>query len=124
MPLVVTVKLEAEEKNLGSYDALEIAENRVLIPESTEPLATHLHHRWMVHEEPHTYTELKVTGPLWVKGPDFARLGPYLTLSLVNGVMYVDQRIFGFFDSEHDDWFVTDLGKHWKRLAVDFQNEP
>ncbi len=124
MALIVNVVQGAEAAYLGDFDSLVLSETGLHTPSVSEPLATHVHHRWLVHDQGHTYTELKITGPLWVDGPQEQHLGPYLTLSMLNGVLYVDQRIFGFFDAGHDDWYITDLGQHWKSLRMRFQKGP
>ena len=44
--------------------------------------------------------------------------GPYAHFSCVDGVAYVDGRIFAFYDEQAKDWYGFDDGRHWRRLVV------
>ncbi len=120
MALIVTVHRGENEHELGSFDELEFTRNYMREPGAREPIVSHVHHRWTVPGAEHSYTHLEIVGPLWVLSDAKQRLGPYLSFSVVNGTCYVDQRIFGFLDVQQDDWYITDLGEHWKTFRLQF----
>jgi len=124
MALIVRLARAADERELGSFDWIELADSSLRVPSSPRPLAKHVHHRWVVEGEPHSFTRVEITGPAWVIGDADETLGPYLALSLVNGVLYVDRRIFAFLDAQEDDWYLSDLGQHWKRIRIHFDSKP
>jgi hypothetical protein len=124
MALIVTVHRGENKHELGSFEELEFARNLMREPGAAEPIVSHVHHRWTVPGAEHSYTNLEIVGPLWVLGPDGQKLGPYLDFSTINGVLYVDKRIFGTLDAPHDDWYLIDLGQHWKTFRLLFQSTP
>jgi hypothetical protein len=122
--LLVTVHRGENKHELGSFQELEFLRNHMREPGAAEPIVSHVHHRWTVPGAEHSYTHLEVVGPLWILGPDAQKVGPYLSFSVVNGTAYVDQRIFAFLDVQQDDWYITDLGEHWKTFRVRFHSRP
>lgn len=69
---------------------------------------------------------LNVAGPLIVSaidsraiGGEEFRMGPYLTFSMTDG-LYVDQRVFGLWDSRYTDWYLKDASLHCKHFHVRF----
>jgi hypothetical protein len=45
--------------------------------------------------------------------------GPYKHFSLVDGIAYVEHRVFAFVDAQQKDWYAIDLASHWRLLIVD-----
>jgi hypothetical protein len=43
---------------------------------------------------------------------------PYLHFSVVDTVLYVDQRVFAFWDRQEDDWYLHDDGRHWAKVVI------
>jgi hypothetical protein len=46
------------------------------------------------------------------------RAGPFSTLSAVDGVLYGDNRIIAFWDSQLNDWYSFDFDQHSRRILV------
>lgn len=123
MPLLVSLRRESASVELESVDRLALTRDELHRSNGERSLlARHRHNRWMKADDAEPYVRLQVLGPLVVTGdgPAAERVGPYRTLSTFDGVAYVDDRVFGFFDAQHQDWYVVDVGEHWKELIIAF----
>jgi hypothetical protein len=108
----------------GPYQRLYFRGAAIFADEHPEPVARHERHRWLLlcqrHEGPH-FTRIDIHG---VATLHFQRkaaevnYGPYSSLSLVNGVLYVDSNVFGFEDAERHDWYCTQDRAHWDEVIV------
>ena len=121
MPLNVTLSRDPRKVELGAFDKLALTEDALRVPGSDARVARHIHHRW--HAEPYgeSFPRIDIAGPLTVcleSGEGARALGPYLHFHVINGVAYVDHRIFGFFDLERHDWYVVDEGMHSKAMTI------
>jgi len=115
MPLNVTLSRDPKKVELGTFEALTLTEDELRAPD--RPVARHIHHRWHVERRDESFPRVDIAGPLKLKVSQ-ATLGPYLHFHAINGVAYVDHRIFAFFDLEKFDWYVVDEGIHSKTITI------
>ncbi len=124
MALIVSLDRGAIKLDLGDFDSVALDGNEVCAPaDSGKVIARHMHNRWMsaAQRERDAFMTLNVAGPLIVEVQDRgSKLGPYLSFAMTDGILYVDQRVFGVWDSENSDWYVKDSGAHCKRVRVSF----
>lgn len=80
-------------------------------------IATHLPHTWAVDGE--DFLRLDVEPPVVVSWEGFAG-SPSTTghLSCVNGIAFIDRRIFAVADRERGDWYLLREGQHHAVLDV------
>ena len=81
-------------------------------------IAAHLPHTWVVDGE--EFLRLDVEPSVVVSWEGFAG-SPSTTshLSCVNGIAFIDRRIFAVVDREHGDWYLLREGQH--RPVLDLQ---
>ncbi len=119
--MIVTLGREAHQTELGTFHELLFVSDELRTMQGTV-LARHQHNRWRpgagVGGE--TFVRLDIVGPLDVRGAEgeARTLGPYELFSCVDGVSYVEKRVFGFWDIQQRDWYLVDLGVHWKALRL------
>jgi hypothetical protein len=106
----------------GSLDAETLREAA-----SGAILACHRNHQWEIGGE--RYFRLDSTSSVKIHfesvsrrafTPDESsrRYGPYQQFSSVDGIAYVDGRVFAFIDGKVGDWFSYDDGRHWSIMVV------
>ncbi len=116
--MILSLKRDVRQKELGTFAELVFDRDEVRTIDATV-VAIHAHNRWREDATGETFLRLEIIGPLIIFGGDGeAKLGPYLHFSCVDGVSYVEQRVFGFWDLQHRDWYIVDLGLHWKSLKL------
>lgn len=120
--MIVTLAREAHRTELGTFQELLFAGDELRTTDETV-LAIHQHNRWRRAQEGvggETFIRLDIVGPLVVRTGDGAArtLGPYEHFSCVDGVSYVERRVFGFWDLQQRDWYFVDLGVHSKVLRL------
>lgn len=127
MALIVSLDRGAIKLDLGDYQTVVLDGDEVQLPDKGgKTIARHLHNRWIATQEQKTpsaaFITLNIAGPLLVvtRGGQESRLGPYLAFAMTDGILYVDQRIFGMWDSQNKDWYVKDTGIHCKRFDISF----
>lgn len=83
-------------------------------------LAVHADHIWVAGATRYSRFDIEQPVDLQLRsnGEKSRQFGPYRHFSCVDGVAYVEQRIFAFYDSENRDWYVFDDGKHWKTVVI------
>jgi hypothetical protein len=87
-------------------------------------IANHRNHQWeLAAGALYSRVECYLACSLWFHTLNPAdgnsrRSGPYSTLSPVDGVLYADQRIIAFCDSQLNDWYSFDFGQHYRRILV------
>jgi len=118
MALLVSLRRQSQEHELGSYPAL-VLRYAELRSENDEAIIKHLNNRWYA-ESGEEFSTLDVIGPLVIKGSDGRTLGPYTKLSMFDGVAYVDGRVFAFTDVQREDWYMHDAGAHWAEMRIVF----
>ena len=93
-------------------------------------IANHRNHQWQLPEGPrYTRVECYSACSLWFHSANAAdgnsrRAGPFSTLSAVDGVIYGDQRIVAFCDSQLNDWYSFDFDQHYRRILVSPYRQP
>ena len=124
MALIVSLDRGAIKLDLGDFRSVVLAGNEVQAPEDGGMvIAKHIHNRWIsAQRQPDAFMTLNIAGPLCIAAWDGreSKLGPYLAFSMTDGILYVDQRVFGMWDSQNMDWYVKDAGAHCKRFRVSF----
>lgn len=121
MPLLVSIRRELHELELGAHAAVVLKYDELLYSDGERRLARHRNNRWIA-DTGDEYARLEILGPLIVT-PTVGKpetLGPYQRLSMFDGVGYVDGRVFAFTDVQQRDWYVHDAGAHWPALRISF----
>ena len=124
MALIVSIDRGAIKQDLGDFQAVVLVGNELRAADNDSVvLAKHLHNRWMASKEPgDAYMTLNIAGPLVVQaGGKEPKLGPYMSFSMTDGILYVEQRVLGMWDSQNNDWYVKDASTHAKRVHISFQ---
>jgi hypothetical protein len=120
MALLVSLRRQLEQLEIGAFDALVLGYDEVRVEEDNSRLIKHRNNRWY-SEEGEEYATLDIIGPFMATGPNGEKLGPYSTLSMFDGVAYVDSRVFAFTDVQHGTWYMHDVGVHWKAIGLVFK---
>ena len=124
MALIVSLDRGAIKLDLGDFESIVLVGNEVRVDDQGGTvLARHLHNRWIsVQQEADAFMTLNIAGPLNVVAEDGhpIKLGPYLTFSMTDGILYVDQRVFGMWDTQQHDWYLKDASTHCKQFRVAF----
>ena len=115
--MILSLAREAHQKELGTFEELLFAKDEVRAPDG-RILAVHQHNRWRAGEGGESFVRLDIVGPLVIRDGEANTLGPYEHFSCVDGVAYVERRVFGFWDLQQRDWYLVDLGVHWKSLSL------
>ena len=117
-------KVRGEALKCGPYSLLRFEDGTLLA--DGERLAVHENHQWVIEQG--RYTRMDVEARIDIRcytGESASRtFGPYATFSSVDGVAYVEQRIFGFYDEQERDWYAYDDGRHWKAMEVKAASKP
>lgn len=121
MALLVSVRRHVEDElPLGKYPGLVLRYDELCRADDQSLIVKHRNNRWYT-EEGEEYATLDVVGPFTIKGPGGETLGPYTTLSMFDGVAYVDKRVFAFTDVQKQDWYMHDVGVHWREMSILFR---
>ena len=124
MALIVSLDRGAIKLDLGDFHCVALSGNEVHLPEADDRvIARHIHNRWLSHQhDRQSFMTLNIAGPLVVSAEDEreVKLGPYYAFSMTDGVLYVDQRVFGLWDAQKKDWYLKDTSHHCKRFRVSF----
>ena len=123
MPLLVSLDRETSEIELGAHDVVMLTgEELYRVNGDKRLLAKHRHNRWMPENDVDPFVRLNIVGPLIVTAPrsKTKQLGPYQKFSTFDGVGYVENRVFGFWDVTQKDWYVVDAAAHWRELRICF----
>jgi hypothetical protein len=114
-------------RTLGPFAAVRIDAETLREASSGAILAHHRDHQWEIGGE--RYFRLDSTSAVKIHfesvsrrafAPDESsrRYGPYQEFSSVDGIAYVDGRVFAFIDAKVGDWFSYDDGRHWSAMVV------
>jgi hypothetical protein len=124
MPLITSLRTDEARLELESVDELLLSADELFAMhrDGRTLIARHRHNRWMKEQgNPEAFVRLQIQGPLVVASSSEKRcLGPYLRFAMHDGVLYVEDRVFGFWDVQHRDWYIVDIGAHWKELRISF----
>ena len=122
MALIVSLDRGAIKQDLGDFQAVVLVGNEVRADDDSV-LAKHLHNRWLASQDGgEAYMTLNIAGPLIIQaGGKEPKLGPYMSFSMTDGILYVEQRVLGMWDSQNNDWYVKDAGTHAKRVHISFR---
>jgi hypothetical protein len=83
-------------------------------------VAVHENNQWVAQNAKFSRFDIEQAVDLHLRtNSDTSRtFGPYAHFSCMDGVVYVEQRIFAFYDEQNRDWYVFDDGRHWKALLI------
>ena len=124
MALIVSLDRGAVKQDLGDFQEVVLVDNEVrLVGNDSVVIAKHMHNRWIAPGDGgDAYITLNIAGPLIVQaGGKEPKLGPYMSFSMTDGILYVEQRVLGLWDSQNSDWYVKDACAHTKRVHVSFR---
>ena len=123
MALIVSLDRGAIKLDLGDFRSVVLCGNEVQVEDNGRVIAKHIHNRWISEQrEADSFMTLNIAGPLFVTVSDGqgGKLGPYFNFSMTDGILYVEQRVFGMWDTPHKDWYVKDAAFHTRRLCISF----
>lgn len=87
-------------------------------------IARHTDHRWQLMDGAR-YSRLECYSPCTIRFETRddverqpRRIGPFSSVSSVDGVSYADHRILAFCDDQLQDWYSFDFGQHYGRMIV------
>src|SRR4051794_9550536 len=98
MTLIVSLDRGAIKQDLGDFEAVDLVDNEVReAGGECVVLAKHVHNRWIASKEGgEAYMTLNIAGPLIIHvGGTEQNLGPYMSFSMTDGILYVEQRVLG-----------------------------
>ena len=125
MALIVSLDRGAIKLDLGDFDCVSLVGNEVQVPDKSDAvIARHIHNRWIADQgEADSFMSLNIAGPLIISAQDGreAKLGPYYSFAMTDGVLYVEQRVFGLWDAQNKDWYLKDASSHCRRFRISFQ---
>ena len=122
MSLRVTLgRPRGEPVTFGPFGRLSFFGRELRADLEAHPLATHVDHSWLVQGE--RFSRIDVPGPLMIdlnRPSQHAtrRSGPFTAFSCVDGVAYVEGRVFAFVDNEMGDWYCLEDNRHWAYLGL------
>ena len=124
MALIVSLDRGAIKLDLGDYRCVALVGNEVQVPdEENAVVARHVHNRWIPDKRnADAFMSLNIAGPLIVsaQGGEEVKLGPYYSFAMTDGILYVEQRVFGLWDAQNKDWYLKDAAAHCKRFRISF----
>lgn len=123
MALIVSLDRGALKLDIGDCQSVVLAGNEVQVGDDGRVIARHVHNRWISdQDEANSFMTLNIAGPLFVVVDDGSdgKLGPYYNFSMTDGILYVEQRVLGMWDTPHKDWYVKDAAAHTKRVRISF----
>lgn len=83
-------------------------------------LAVRDNHQWIVQKSRFSRFDVEQPVDIYLRsaGNTSRPLGPYAHFSCVDGISYVEQHIFAFYDEQNRDWYIFSDGLHWKTIVV------
>jgi hypothetical protein len=123
MPLLVSLSRPAAKRDVGTFKQVALGADELYERDGEDRLlARHRLNRWFAAEDNDPYVSLDIVGPLTASGGQdpASPLGPYQHMSTYDGVLYMDDRAFGFWDRVNQDWYIVDAGVHLKEVRLSF----
>lgn len=120
---VTFANARGDATHLGPFNRL-IFDGVDLKDEDTQLIAHHDDRRWqLVSGARYSRMECYIPCRLSFESPRVAdmqtrKVGPFSTLSAIDGVIYGDHRILAFCDSQLRDWYSFDFGQHYRCLIA------
>jgi hypothetical protein len=113
-------------RQAGPFSSIVLDGDSVRPAEGGEPIALHREHQWEVEGE--RYFRLDASTPVRIhferdprKPEEEARsrsFGPFERFSAVDGITYVDDRVFAFTEPTEPGWSCYDDGRRWLLMVV------
>lgn len=123
MNLVLTfVHPSKPPKTVGPFASIRLDAETIRETAVGAPVAMHRTHQWEVQGE--KYFRLDATTRVHchferpAQNVESKRFGPYEQFSAIDGIAYVDDRVFAFVDTKVGDWFCYEDGQHWAVMVV------
>jgi hypothetical protein len=115
------VRDTAAPKRKGPYPLLRL-EGELIRSEPGGPvIAKHVGHEWHVDGERYSRLESECRVLVHferVDGSHSKTFGPYEAVSFIDGVAYMDHRIFAFVDRSIVDWYCHEDERHWPLMII------
>jgi hypothetical protein len=123
MNLVLTfVHPSKPPKTLGPFAAIRFDAESLRETVNGAPVAIHRDHQWHVGTEKYfrldTTTRVHCHFERLTQNEGSKRFGPFEQFSAIDGIAYVDDRVFAFVDTKIGDWFCYEDGHHWEVMVV------
>ena len=114
-------KVRGETKTLGPHKIVVF--DRVRLQADGKDIAAFQDefNQWIVGDTQYARLDVALTVDIQGEnqGGEKSRVfGPYLHFSVVDTILYVEQRVFALFDRQTEDWYIHDDGRHWERIIV------
>lgn len=110
-------------KAVGPFHAVRLDATGLRDAANDELIAVHHEHQWEVQGV--RYYRLDSTSRVRIRfekspqgSPQSRHFGPYARFSAVDGIAYVDDRVFAYVDAPSSDWFCYEDGHHWRAMVV------
>ena len=106
----------------GPYESIRIEGETMRAVCETEPFAVHENHHWRVAGEQYTRAECDCPVRLHLQridGKASKTYGPYESFSFVDGIAYVERKVFAFADRTIGDWYCHDDGRHYAIMVIE-----
>ena len=121
MSLFITfAKPRGDAFTVGPHPEFRFHGDRLMLSPDGPVVAEHENHTWQTKKG--DYSRLECEGRVdiqFARAKETSRVfGPYSMFSCVDGISYVENRIFAFCDESNRDWYSYELGDHWKVMVV------
>lgn len=117
------VHVNKSTRTVGPFHAVRLDATGLRDAANDELIAVHHEHQWEVQGV--RYYRLDSTSRVRIQFEGSARglpqsrqFGPYARFSAVDGIAYVDDRVFAYVDAPSPDWFCYEDGHHWRAMVV------
>ena len=117
------IHVDKSTKTVGPFHAVRLDATGLRDAANNELIAVHHEHQWEVRGV--RYYRLDSTSRVRIQfeesaqGPGQSRhFGPYARFSAVDGIAYVDDRVFAYVDAPSAHWFCYEDGHHWRAMVV------
>ena len=111
-------RARGEAQQLEAVDEIRIEDGSIRI--GAAEVAVHESHLWVTDQG--RFSRFDIEQAVEVRFASDTQqsrtFGPYAHLSGVDGVLYVEQHVFAFYDEQQKDWYAFEDGRHWPRIII------
>ena len=122
MSLILTFSAStAAVHTIGPFEQFCFEGETIRAQPGGEALAVHRSHAWEANGQRFVRMDCNAPVRAHLLAPDGSRsrtFGPFVHLSCIDGVCYVDREVFAVVDRGQDDWYVIPDERHWAILVV------
>lgn len=114
-------KVRGDTRTLGPYSMVVF--DRIRLQADGQDIAAFQDefNQWIVGDAQYARLDVSLAVDIQCqtdKGQPSRVFGPYLHFSVVDTILYVEQRVFAMFDRQTDDWYIHDDGRHYPKVIV------